>query len=608
MTNFRIDIQVIRGICLIAVFVYHFNKQYLNSGFIGVDIFFLLSGYVNTNSFVNKNELTFVKYHLHRITRLLPISWLVLLAAIFLTNKMNNIYQRKLYLDILSADLSFSNYRYIFISTDYLSLSEKGSIVLHYWSLSIEDQFYLLFPLIIRKLFSNLSLYSLFFVFSYIYSIIQCYYYHSYAYFSFISRIWQFLIGILLIKFTPFKQKKILSNILLIVVISILFLKHIESISPSFSIIPLILILLLLNNSDNGYILSSKILHHLGNISYCFYLFHYIIVYIFKEYSIKYNNIFVCFILTYILSYIFTTFYEIPIRNRVTKTIHQLTLFFAVHLSILGITGCLITINKNKLKNTKNKKLKFGFWVGIKDWSNLWDSHGKCPMENEVMAEIRGGNIALFLGDSHAEQWFNVTMPYLRKQNYIPVQVYLRDFNVLVEDFSNIKKVMKIFNNVSFIVIGHRIEQKIEEPRITYFKNYINLLFNYTNLIYIIQDTPRFLRHPFECINSKKNYDECYSIVDNNATEVYKFPYIKDKRIKYIDMVKYICKNERICPYVIDTYPVYKDRDHLSIQFATKLSKEFLEQFKVPKVEKNMNVEKNSSTTWYQCDHHNGIY
>lgn len=52
MANFRNDIQVIRGICLISVFVYHYNKKYLYSGFIGVDIFFFLSGFVNTNSFI----------------------------------------------------------------------------------------------------------------------------------------------------------------------------------------------------------------------------------------------------------------------------------------------------------------------------------------------------------------------------------------------------------------------------------------------------------------------------------------------------------------------------------------------------------------------------
>lgn len=608
MANFRSDIQVIRGICLISVFVYHYNKKYLNSGFIGVDIFFFLSGFVNTNSFINKKNNTYVKYYFHRAIRLIPVSWLVLLVALFISTQMNKIYQKKLYLDILCADLSFSNYRYIFISTDYLSQSEKSSIVLHYWSLSIEDQFYLFFPFIITKLVSSLTLYSSLFIFSFIYSIVECYYYHSYAYFSFVSRIWEFLSGVLLLKIHPFKQKNILSNILLIVVISLLFLKHIEFISPSFAFIPLSLVLLILNNEDNGYILSSKILQHFGNISYCFYLFHYIIIYIFNEYNIKYNNIFICFIFTYIISFIFTKYYEIPIRNKITQLLHQTLLIVLFHSTLIMIIFYLYKVNKKQISSLKNSKLLYSYNDVIIAWYGIWKKHGKCPMDKEVMSNIKGGNIALFLVDSHGEQWFNVTMPYIRKNNYIPVQVYLREYNVMVNDFSNIKKILNVFNNnVPLIVVAHLIKNEITEPKVSYFKNYINLLLNCTNLIYIIQDTPHFLKHPFECLNSKKKYYECFSVIDNNNTAFYRLPIINDNRIHYIDMNKYICENLKTCYYVIDNYPVWKDRDHLSIQFATRLSKEFLEQFKVPMAEKK-NVEKNSSDVWYKCDHHNGIY
>lgn len=184
MSNFRNDIQVIRGICLLSVFIYHYNKKYINSGFIGVDIFFLLSGYVNTNSYINKDNITFVKYYFHRIIRLVPVSWIVLLVAIYITSKENIIYQNKLYVDILSAYLSLSNYRFIFLSTNYLSNTEKSSIVLHYWSLSIEDQFYLFFPFIIKIIISNTVLYTIFSISFYVYSVYESIYYHISAYFS----------------------------------------------------------------------------------------------------------------------------------------------------------------------------------------------------------------------------------------------------------------------------------------------------------------------------------------------------------------------------------------------------------------------------------------
>lgn len=132
MTKFRNDIQSIRGLCLIAIYIYHCNTHYLYSGFIGVDILFFISSYVNVLSMKSKEKLRVIKYYFHREIRLLPLSFIALVFALYLVCFYNIVYRKKLLLDIIFADLSLANYRFIYLSTDYLSQSEKQSIVIQF--------------------------------------------------------------------------------------------------------------------------------------------------------------------------------------------------------------------------------------------------------------------------------------------------------------------------------------------------------------------------------------------------------------------------------------------------------------------------------------------
>lgn len=454
MSKFRIDIQVIRGICLISVFIYHYNKEFLNSGFIGVDIFFLLSGYVNSYSYINRKTISFVKYYFHRSIRLLPVSWIVLLVALYITSHENIIYHKKLYLDILSADLSILNYRFIFLSTDYLSRSEKPSIVLHYWSLSVEDQFYLFFPFFIRIVISNISLYTVLLISSYIYSLYECIYYHSYAYFSFLSRIWEFLLGISLLKVRKFKQKNFFSNIILMIIISILFVKNIEAISPSISIIPLSLIVLVLNNDDNRFILSSKLLQHFGNISYCYYLFHYPIIYICTEYLLKLNNIVLCFILTYIMSLLITYYFEKPIRKNIIEINYQVVVIVLLHFSLITCIIYFIRMNKKQISKMKTNKLLYSYNDINVGWKRIWSNASHCPSRDTIISQFKEKIFALLIVDSHVEQWSKIIMPYLISNNYIPLQIYAREYHVIIKDLNVIERVINTFKHINLIIIG----------------------------------------------------------------------------------------------------------------------------------------------------------
>lgn len=198
MPEFRKDIQALRGISLLLVYLYHYNKKLLPAGFIGVDIFFFISGYVNVLSYISKINLGSILFIFNRVKRLFSVSHLIIYFSIFNVTKLNVLYQNSQYIDIIYAALSVSNFRFIYSSIDYLSQSESPSIVLHYWSLAIEDQFYILFPFFITYIYKSLDRIIIIMIISFSYSWFLNANHHFVSYFSLLSRSWQFIFGILL--------------------------------------------------------------------------------------------------------------------------------------------------------------------------------------------------------------------------------------------------------------------------------------------------------------------------------------------------------------------------------------------------------------------------
>ena len=149
------QIQALRA--LAASLVVFFHAKLSPGGFIGVDIFYVISGYLITGLIIKEIELTsafgFKSFYLRRAKRLLPaslgilsltavISWLVLPATV----------RTDLGKDIFAATIYVSNYLFAFWQNDYQNLNATPSPVIHYWSLAVEEQFYIFWPIAIYTL------------------------------------------------------------------------------------------------------------------------------------------------------------------------------------------------------------------------------------------------------------------------------------------------------------------------------------------------------------------------------------------------------------------------------------------------------------------------
>lgn len=151
--SFRADIEGLRGIAVLLVLLFHASIPGFNGGFVGVDVFFVISGYLITGMLFREYESTgkisLRNFYARRIRRLLPASILVLvvtlIASIFFLPPLS---LPSVTVDISAAALYVSNIVFAFRATDYFAAGSAPSPILHFWSLGVEEQFYLFWPAI----------------------------------------------------------------------------------------------------------------------------------------------------------------------------------------------------------------------------------------------------------------------------------------------------------------------------------------------------------------------------------------------------------------------------------------------------------------------------
>ncbi|MFF3089778.1 acyltransferase family protein [Streptomyces nojiriensis] len=145
---FRPDIEGLRAVAVLAVLAFHAGLPWATGGFVGVDVFFVISGYLITGLLVREaittGRIRLGDFFSRRARRLLP-SAAVVLAAVALAGAWLTVPLRRadMEYDVVAAALSFANWRFVSQRTDYLAAGHDQSPLLHFWSLAVEEQFYL---------------------------------------------------------------------------------------------------------------------------------------------------------------------------------------------------------------------------------------------------------------------------------------------------------------------------------------------------------------------------------------------------------------------------------------------------------------------------------
>jgi peptidoglycan/LPS O-acetylase OafA/YrhL len=216
--EFRPDIQAVRALAVTLVVLYHANIPGVHGGFLGVDVFFVVSGFVITNVLLreraSKGTNSIPGFYARRIRRILPAATVVLIATVFATYHWLSYITGAINADDAKYVAAFvGNFHFATLGTQYFTASQPPSTLQQFWSLAVEEQFYLVWPVLfliltLPKLAYSpvarlVSMLSVIIVASLVWCVIETRQNEVWAFFSPLTRAWELALGALLAVLGP---------------------------------------------------------------------------------------------------------------------------------------------------------------------------------------------------------------------------------------------------------------------------------------------------------------------------------------------------------------------------------------------------------------------
>lgn len=429
--KYRTDVDGLRGIAVLLVLFFHAGTGMFPSGFIGVDIFFVISGFLISTivkESINSNAFSFSEFYLRRMWRLLPAMLVMMCFSLVIATIFYLPADYEPFLKSIKKTILFVSNRYFGDeTTGYAAPDADSMLLLHTWSLSIEWQWYLIYPVTFFILSKKIAFQKLIYIallFT-VCGLIVTYHYSdknpTKTYYFFASRIFEFLIGVCASFFVkqPKKLNSVFADSISIVAIVAIFIVSLKSniilgYPDIFAFIVCVSTAILLVNNQTvvSKLLSFSPLVWVGSISYSLYLFHWPIFA--GLHYISNDNTYIKFagaLLSFFLAIACYYSVEKPFRKPRFGICKSLLLLFVLPLLMILF---FILISK---RLDGFSYIRFGNSLSHINYvlkSTYLKQRQECMNENVsgtnmdcVVGDKNSSVRALLIGDSHSNQYWN---------------------------------------------------------------------------------------------------------------------------------------------------------------------------------------------------------
>ncbi len=632
--GYRADIDGIRAIAVLSVILFHINKNLLPGGFLGVDIFFVLSGYLITlllmREVYNTQKIDIVNFYKRRIKRIIPALIFVLIPVFtigllsFTPNDLLKLSESLIWSSLSAANFYFNSS----IDTGYFAQSSNTVPLLHLWSLGVEEQFYIIWPFILLLLVTyvgspllRIFLVGVLLTISLVLADLLTPVNHSFSYYMLPTRAWELLAGAIaaLFAISGFLVKGWFNEVMaftgiLVIILSFMFVSESDAV-PGLAALPVILGTVLLVLSGHSYktmparLLSLRGFVAVGLISFSAYLWHWPILAFLRYALIEIDFIVGIFSLVTTLFMAIVSYYlvETPLRFKNVKT-KYVFLYYLIIPAAFIIVASIMTMqdvksrgdfifswDENKQTNTdleppnsdKHSCHKYKFDI------KTYEDPGCIYPDNTDSVSV------FLIGDSNASHYLGMLRVFSTHFNFGIRNATQSACPVIFEgefDWINAKvqKQCSVYRHSVFqeiikydtVIIGlawqtyiNRGKQEFKER----FEATMRQVSTKSNQIILLGQVPIMRSYNKECeVRSIRLGDlDCITRFNNKSPEVKANNWIrrialKYPNVEYFDVRNQLCRSDECSPYFYSK-PVYYDAGHLSWKGSERIGLKMLE-------------------------------
>ena len=616
--KYRSDIDGLRALAVLSVILFHIDKSWIPGGFLGVDIFFVISGYlitlILTREVNETNTINITNFYKRRIKRIIPALLFVLIPTfitgflIMAPDDLLNLSKSMIWAFFSSANIYF----YSSIDTGYFADDSSILPLLHLWSLGVEEQFYILWPFIVLLFLRHITSIKIRLIYVLILFLISFFLaqslittYHSFTYYMLPTRAWELLAGAIVafLVYSGIRTKPILSEFMalfgfFLILISFFLVDESDPV-PGISALPVIFgsAMLIYSGAFSptyvGRFLSFKFFVAIGLVSYSAYLWHWPILAYLRYVLIDIDWIVVTgiIIFTFVMAILSYFFIETPLRTNNMNT-KKVFIWYFIIPAIIIISVPIFT--KKTIKYQAEKILPASAYQYncqfIQFDPKAYEEQRCVYPEQTTKADV------FLIGDSNAAHYLGMLRVFSKYYGFSIRNATQSSCPLLIEgEFDWIDKRFKkgcsIYRN-TILTEAKKYDTVIIGGSWNYYyrkegfkENFINtmdILSKNIKHIILLAKVPLFPGYDKDCeIKGKRlNHLNCAEKFDNNLSDNISNLFLhtiakKYTNVDYFDIRQQVCHNGNCSPY-FDGQPVYYDGGHLSMKGSKYIGEKML--------------------------------